>query len=467
MEPHTSLLMKLSKSLKCSICFEIFTDPATSSCGQHNYCLQCLKAQYEGRAKSCPACREEFHKDYRPQKNITLCDIVGVVPRSTWDDMLTFSEHEDLQSSVEGTEAADGAEENLQTLKRKLTLLITEIERLDEILSKKCKLKQEYQDTAWGESNEHVNQSASYHLTGSEDGSLHGLSELPDLRLDSVTGSLRLGLECLTHALSELEQLDAPSQNGDAELIEREGLQGDSHPATAAVAWQQQNAERSLERPVSPFPPEGDQSESQSWSQGGSMELEAGGAEAGPAAVDDWLEHLTFSSQLAHKYLSFSGDNRRVQVRRRNLGRPSPSRRDRFGLSQVMTDQVFSSGVHYWEVDTSGSVGWAIGVAYDDLGRDDKLGRTSSSWCLEWSSNKLCFWHDNSSEQIKYGCPARVRIMLDMDGGVLTFYNPADNMIVLHTVEVRFISPVRPAFWLYGLKPGNSLALITPWGRGF
>ncbi|KAG5853794.1 hypothetical protein ANANG_G00030210 [Anguilla anguilla] len=447
------IFVKIAKSLKCWICFEVFNDPATSSCGKHTYCLECLKKHCEGKVRSCPECRKEFHKGYKPQKNIALCNIVSICSRPYLDDILS---NEDLPSSAKKPEVADESEHNLQTLKRKLTHLTSEIKSLDDILSKKCKTKEQSKDIA-SASNEREN------LTDGKNAPQYVPWELPEERLENMTNSIRLGLECLTNALCLLEPLDVPSQDVALGQNLGESLQENPLPAElSTVAWQQQDAEQTPEQPVTLLQLEGGPSDSHGEEQGVSMELETEAEEAGPSAgLNDCLERLSFSPQLAHKYLIFSDDNRRVQVRRRSLGRP-PSHTDRFDVSQAMADQEFSSGVHYWEVDTSQSSGWAIGVAYSELGRGDKLGRTPSSWCLEWSSSKLCYWHGNHSEHIKHECPSKVRVMLDMDSGSLAFHSTTDNLILLHSVEVQFTAPVRPAFWLYGLKPGNSLALVVP-----
>ncbi|KAL4647988.1 E3 ubiquitin-protein ligase RNF135 isoform X2 [Arapaima gigas] len=69
-----SALEALAQNLKCSICFDIFLDPVTSSCGKHNYCKGCLSTFHEGKAKRiCPQCMESPRQDYIPQKNVILC----------------------------------------------------------------------------------------------------------------------------------------------------------------------------------------------------------------------------------------------------------------------------------------------------------------------------------------------------------------------------------------------------------
>ncbi|KAJ8363501.1 hypothetical protein SKAU_G00123320 [Synaphobranchus kaupii] len=342
-------------------------------------------------------------------------------------DILNRSEGEGISSSVKNPEV-DGSE-HLQTLKRKLTHLTSEIRGLDDILSKKYKIKHQSKDAS--ATNEFVIMGTFEHLAENKNMPQYVPSEQSEQLLDNMTNSLRLGLECLTNALCQLEQLEVPSQDVDTGQNVGAVLQGDQLPAEpSTAAWQQQDVEQTPEDPVTPLQLEGGPSESHSESQGSSMELDPGeeapapttapaqGAsleldpgeeEAGPSAVlNDCLERLFFSRQKAHRDLTFSDDNCRVQVRRRSLGRPSLSRADHFDISQVMADQEFSSGVHYWEVDTSESDGWAIGVAYPQLGRTENLGRTANSWCLEWSSNKLCFWHNNISEPIKHDRPSKI-----------------------------------------------------------
>ncbi|XP_061078659.1 E3 ubiquitin-protein ligase RNF135-like isoform X2 [Conger conger] len=335
---------------------------------------------------------------------------------------------------------------------------------MDDIISKKRKTKQQRKDVT-SASNDFVSLGTFEHLSESKNSLRYEPSELPEEPLDNMTNSLRLGLEYLTHALNQLPQLDIPSQDVDKGQNVGDSLSANQLPAEPSpVAWQQLDDEQTPEHTITPSQLEGGQSESQSEAQVVSMELETGAEEAGPsAALNDCLERLSFSPHLAHKNLVFSDQNRRVKVQ--SHGQPCAtgnSRLDHSGIGQVMADQEFSRGVHYWEVDTSQSVGWAIGVAYPNLGLGELLGRTPSSWCLEWNSRELCFWHNNNSEHVKHGCPSKVRIMLDMEGGVLTFYSATDNMILLHTVEVQFALPVRPAFWLYLLKPGNSLSLVVP-----
>ncbi|XP_036796400.1 E3 ubiquitin-protein ligase RNF135-like isoform X4 [Oncorhynchus mykiss] len=174
-----------------------------------------------------------------------------------------------------------------------------------------------------------------------------------------------------------------------------------------------------------------------------------------PGASFSWL---TFNPAQGHRCLTFLPNEHKVVTKRTS----SAYHDGRFDISQWMAEQEFSEGCHYWDVDTSASVGWAVGVSYPSIGRRDQLGRTANSWCLEWSRDKLCYWHDNIGVFIKHGCPSIVRLALDVTNGTLSFYSLSDSQTLLHCVEEGFTEPVRPVFWLFGLKLNNALS-FPPW----
>lgn len=76
---HEELLTDIGKCLTCSICFDIFTDPVTLTCG-HSYCMKCLEDCLRGKAKTkdCPSCRGKIRPGFKLHKNFTLCNIVNV-----------------------------------------------------------------------------------------------------------------------------------------------------------------------------------------------------------------------------------------------------------------------------------------------------------------------------------------------------------------------------------------------------
>uniref|UniRef100_A0A8C9WA68 Uncharacterized protein n=1 Tax=Scleropages formosus TaxID=113540 RepID=A0A8C9WA68_SCLFO len=320
-------LEALAQHLKCSICYEIFLDPVTSSCGKHNYCKGCLSTFCEGNGsrRNCPQCMEGRRQDYTPQKNVTLCEIVEVLGRDTWEELLAQSEQ--------------------------------------------------------NRDNHHVR------LIRDSDGVRYPHHHTPSRHR---AGRVRKYFNRIVRLLTIL------SIAGFSFLSFR------------------------------------------------------------PAA----FARLNFSPELRHSSLAISQDGRRVEVQKpRGLSR---SRQERFETSQVMADPEFACGAHYWDVDVTRADGWAIGVAYSSLGSGDLLGRTCTSWCLEWSNKRLCYWHDSERKLLGGDRPGKVRVVLDMSQGSLLFYSLREKKTLLHSALVNFTAPVRSAFWLYGLGNRNSLSFTGP-----
>lgn len=133
---------------------------------------------------------------------------------------------------------------------------------------------------------------------------------------------------------------------------------------------------------------------------------------------------------------------------------------DRFTTCQVFCSQAFSSGQHYWEVDTQHCSHWAVGVASWKMSRDQTLGRTRDSSCLEWKgTSQLSVWHMVKETVLGSEKPKVVGIYLDLDRGKLAFYSVAEQETLLWECSVSASSSLHPAFWLYGLHPGNSLTI--------
>lgn len=175
-------------------------------------------------------------------------------------------------------------------------------------------------------------------------------------------------------------------------------------------------------------------------------------ADISPPLPDATFARLTLSPALGHRRLVFKG--RTVSTRRAS----SAHHNNRFDISQWMAEEEYSQGCYYWDVDASESVGWAVGVAYPNIGPGDQLGRTPSSWCLEWSTDRLSYWHNGMEDHLKHGRPDLVRVVLDMSNGTLSFYGLSACQTLLHCVQETFSGPVRPVFWLYGLKVPNALS---------
>ncbi|XP_062965423.1 E3 ubiquitin-protein ligase RNF135 isoform X2 [Cynocephalus volans] len=171
-----------------------------------------------------------------------------------------------------------------------------------------------------------------------------------------------------------------------------------------------------------------------------------------------WAINPTFDLGSLACSLEVSEDCRRVTVS--HYPQPYQWSRDRFSTSQVLCSQALSSGQQYWEVDTRYCSHWAVGVASWGMSRDFILGRTIDSSCVEWKgTGHLSAWHMVKETVLGSDRPEVVGIWLDLEEGKLAFYSVADQEKLLYECIVSASSPLHPAFWLYGLHPGNSLII--------
>nr|XP_037848467.1 E3 ubiquitin-protein ligase RNF135 isoform X2 [Chlorocebus sabaeus] len=171
-----------------------------------------------------------------------------------------------------------------------------------------------------------------------------------------------------------------------------------------------------------------------------------------------WAIHPTFNLKSLSCSLEVSTDSRTVTVSHRS--QPYRWSCERFSTSQVLCSQALFSGKHYWEVDTRNCSHWAVGVASWEMSRDQVLGRTMDSCCVEWKgTNQLSAWHMVKETVLGSDRPGVVGIWLNLEEGKLAFYSVDNQEKLLYECTISASSPLHPAFWLYGLHPGNYLII--------
>lgn len=120
-------------------------------------------------------------------------------------------------------------------------------------------------------------------------------------------------------------------------------------------------------------------------------------------------------------------------------------------LPCVLGKNIFTSGKHYWEVESRDSLEIAVGVC-----REDIMGIVCSSeicpsvgiWAICWSSAGYRPLTGSSISSIRQE-PAlrRVGVFLDHGAGDISFYSAVDGAH-LHTFSCPLVSRLRPFFWL-------------------
>ncbi|XP_040185873.1 E3 ubiquitin-protein ligase Midline-1-like [Rana temporaria] len=127
-----------------------------------------------------------------------------------------------------------------------------------------------------------------------------------------------------------------------------------------------------------------------------------------------------------------------------------PESPERFEDGQVISCKSFSSGRHFWEVETSELGDWMMGLAYPSIDRHGDhswLGENARSWCLTRYRNQYSVIHDGEELLIPFqSLGRRFRVYLDYEGGRLSFYELGNQIRHLHTFSTVFTEPLHAAF---------------------
>ncbi|XP_073423433.1 E3 ubiquitin/ISG15 ligase TRIM25-like [Dendrobates tinctorius] len=129
-----------------------------------------------------------------------------------------------------------------------------------------------------------------------------------------------------------------------------------------------------------------------------------------------------------------------------------PETAERFKDSQVMSRRGFTSGRHYWDVE-SRSGWWRMGMCYpsiDRRGQQSLLGYNKESWSLWRHNNQYLVIHDRKEIRLPHKISSdRIRICLDYEVGQLAFYELCDTIRHLHTFTATFSEPLHAALYVY------------------
>ncbi|XP_044033614.1 E3 ubiquitin-protein ligase TRIM39 isoform X1 [Siniperca chuatsi] len=105
----------------------------------------------------------------------------------------------------------------------------------------------------------------------------------------------------------------------------------------------------------------------------------------------------------------------------------------------VVSQQGFSEGRQYWEVEVSGKTYWELGLTYPCIPRkgreeDSWLGRGKESWCVEYFNGDYTAWHGGVQHELPLLAGkqfTRIGVYCSFPGGLVCFLG-ADTMTPLH-----------------------------------
>ncbi|KFV01472.1 E3 ubiquitin/ISG15 ligase TRIM25, partial [Tauraco erythrolophus] len=127
---------------------------------------------------------------------------------------------------------------------------------------------------------------------------------------------------------------------------------------------------------------------------------------------------------------------------------------------QVLGFQCFKRGIHYWEVELQQNNFCGIGICYgsmDRQGPESRLGRNSSSWCIEWFNSKISSWHNDVEKRLPNVKATKIGVLLHCEGGFVIFMAVGEKHNLIYKFKAQFTEALYPAFWLF--SSGTVLSL--------
>ncbi|KAM6317672.1 E3 ubiquitin/ISG15 ligase TRIM25 isoform 2-T2 [Podargus strigoides] len=127
---------------------------------------------------------------------------------------------------------------------------------------------------------------------------------------------------------------------------------------------------------------------------------------------------------------------------------------------QVLGFQCFKRGVHYWEVELQQNNFCGIGICYGSMerqGPESRLGRNSSSWCIEWFNSKISSWHNDVEKCLPNIKSTKIGVLLHCEGGFVIFMAVGEKHNLIYKFKAQFTEALHPAFWLF--SSGTVLSL--------
>ncbi|XP_038611906.1 stonustoxin subunit alpha-like isoform X2 [Tachyglossus aculeatus] len=172
-----------------------------------------------------------------------------------------------------------------------------------------------------------------------------------------------------------------------------------------------------------------------------------------PISTKREKEKLTLDPETANKYLCLSQDNKSVEwiISPQKV---SQNQKRFIGEAYVLGSTGFSSGQHYWEVEVEGKGLCKIGVAAESVERKSNQDHEETIWCLTICTPYHVLIHNEPHRNKKV--PSVVGVLLDVDGGQVTFYN-AETQEEIHTFHSSFKDKIFPFLGFLGL--GSRLTL--------
>ncbi|XP_073516350.1 E3 ubiquitin/ISG15 ligase TRIM25-like [Phyllobates terribilis] len=506
----------LRDELSCSICLCIYTDPVTLSCGHNfcRGCIdRVLSIQDQDGGYSCPDCRARFVGRPSLQRNVTLCAIAerfqSAQPEGSNEVFCTYCIHVPVPAVKSCLHCeASLCSDHLKVHSRSPEHVLSEPSTAPK--TRKCAVHKKILEYYCSEDSTLI--CASCRLDGEHGGHnvepLDKASEkkrsqlfqlLQNLELKrsemekrfqilekrrksvhekavDLTKEIKAMFEDIKRHLEELEkkvlmevsrqekqatlsvsdlirQMEVKKDEISKEIRRTEALCHTTDPVT--VLQEQVSRQGDLEKGPMVGPTRDDQSHEV---VGLCMDPVSNGLLALSDIVRNVTkgiylpdpEGITLNVNTSGDHITISDNLKEATYSERKNRLPKTS--ERFECNQILSGEAFSSGVHYWDVEGSGSGMWRVGVCYpsiDRAGQKSIIGSNDRSWALEYFISEYSAIHNDEEVRVSEDLSChRLRVCLDYDAGQLSFYELGYPVKHLHTFSAIFTEPLHAAFWV-------------------
>ncbi|EGW10170.1 Fibronectin type III and SPRY domain-containing protein 2 [Cricetulus griseus] len=189
--------------------------------------------------------------------------------------------------------------------------------------------------------------------------------------------------------------------------------------------------------------------------------LNVGGtsARSEPATVHTTGSYFQLNKDSCHPWLTISEDGFTVvRGEKKTFRRELPPTKTQFTRCvAVIGNLIPVRGRHYWEVEVDERLDYTIGVACEDVPKQEDLGANCLSWCMRHTfastRHQYEFLHNRTTPDIRITvAPKKIGILLDYENSKLSFFN-VDIAQHLYTFSCQLHQFVHPCFSLE--KPGS------------
>ncbi|XP_042185341.1 E3 ubiquitin-protein ligase TRIM39 isoform X1 [Oncorhynchus tshawytscha] len=472
---------------QCSICLDIFINPASTPCG-HSFCMACIGRHWDGaKLCQCPLCKETFKKRPDLQINRTLREITeqfkamsgaSRLGSGTWRGVLGAGggggggggggedrDHQD-PSTIE-REWMD-TKTQLHMSEAEIHQLILQRQRkMEEIMSSLAQLQLSVEREAAGVMCVFSALVCAVERSQAELMEVIEISRrLAEHQADDVIRQLEQEVNELrkrSHALSQLAQSDDyvhckksyPALCTPPPIRDWSGVSVNSDLGTGPIYTSLSVLVQRFQEDISRMVQFGVQ-----------VPVESSPIpQPKVKQVQEYAVDVTMDSSTAHPRLILSGDGKMVKCGDRH--QPVPHNSERFDrVVCVLGREGFSSGQHYWEVEVGGKTDWDLGVASRSINRKGKITVSPSNgyWFLSLrDKHNYVFRTDPSTELLLDLRPQKIGVYVDYEKGQVSFYN-VDAKLHIYTFLASFCESVFPFFSPCTNKSGKNdgALVITP-----